>query len=115
MACIKPPACSGSLQETIDIRRQVATDNGAGGSVLTWQTIHTLKASVQQMSSREQFTRQHIGSPASHKFVTRYVDDILPSDQIVFRGIEYNIAGQPENWTYKNRWLIIMATSGVVQ
>ena len=115
MACSKPPACSGSLQETIEIRRQVPVDHGAGGSTITWQTIHMLKASVKQMSSGEQFVHQRLGSPASHKFITRYVADILPSDQIIFRGIPYNIAGQPDNWEYKNRWLTIMATSGVVQ
>ncbi len=115
MACSKPPACAGSMRETIEIKRQVLADNGAGGSTVTWQTVMTLKASVKQMSSGEQFTRQHIGSPASHKFITRYAAGILPSDQIIHRGIEYNIAGQPENWEYKNRYLIIMASSGVIQ
>ena len=115
MACSKPPACSGSLRHTITVRRQKYTDNGAGGSTVEWQDIYTLKAQVQQLSSGEQFTRQRISSPATHKFVIRYVSDLRADDLIVFRGIDYNIAGQPENWEYKNRFLTIMATSGVVQ
>ena len=103
------------MRHAITIRRQEYTDDGAGGSVQTWRTIYRGRAKVEQLSSGEQYNRQRITSPATHKFVMRYFANLRPSDQIVFNGVEYNISGQPDNWQYRNLWLTIMAASGVVQ
>lgn len=115
MACSKPPACSGALRFPIVIQRETLADDGAGGQTVTWQTVWTGRASVNQMSAGERWAHQRLQSEATHRFVIRYADGILASDKIIFQDTEFNITGPPDNWEYKNRWLTIYATEGVVQ
>lgn len=82
---------AGDLRHQIEIQRYTEIQNDYGEITQTWNTIHTMRASVNPLSGKEYFASQQINAEVTHKVYIRYVADIKPSDRILFNTRIFNI------------------------
>lgn len=75
---------AGDLNRRIEVQYLTRVDDGAGGSLSTWDTFMMLWADVQPLSSKEVLSLGQIQATTTHKVIMRYRTDILTSHRILY-------------------------------
>jgi len=114
MAC--KTSCSaekvGMLSNRIKVQVLTQSTDSQGGYTDAWADLYTLWASIKQLSQREAFYGQQMESPATHRFMVRYVSGITTKHRVLFGSRTFNIT-RVNNLEEKNVWLEIDAVEGV--
>src|SRR5690606_13781910 len=82
---------TGELTERVTFRREVRTDDGMGGSTLSWQDIATVWAHVRPMNGNERLASAQVESHANYLIVARAPRDVQEKDIAVWNGRELNV------------------------
>lgn len=82
---------AGKLDRVIVIQRATYETDGAGGLVLTWSDIATLRAQLVQASTEEFIRAYGASAEALTIFRTRWLAGVLTSDRVLYNGLAHNI------------------------
>lgn len=83
----------GDLRHRITIERQVRTDDGAGGAVVSWEPVATVSAAIWSRASEEAFALDRVAGRATHDVWIRYLAGIEPAMRITFGARRFDIRG----------------------
>lgn len=86
---------SGKLDRQIKLLRYSQASDGAGGVVDTYTEFATVWADVQDLRGLQLFAAQQVNDSISTKFRIRYRDDLSARDRIEWKGLQFDIVGQP--------------------
>lgn len=81
----------GELTERVLFQREVHTDDGMGGSELSWQDIDERWAHVRPKSGRERLAADQVEASADYLIVVRAPCDVQENDVAVWNGRQLNI------------------------
>lgn len=81
----------GKLDERISLQRATLIADGQGGQSESWTEYAEVWASVRPMKGMERQASQREEAISDYLVTVRYLDDILDSDRIVWRGRQLNI------------------------
>lgn len=104
---------ASDLTQRITLQRPVATVNGLGEEVQTWEDVATVWARVQPLRGRDFFAAAQMQSSTDHRVVIRYRADVLATWRVVWRGLVLEVVGDPINVDGARTWLELMCASGV--
>lgn len=79
------------LSHRIELQRLVTIINSYGEQETQWQKYAETFARVDPLIGREYFAAAQVNAEQSVKFTTRYRNDILPSDRLIYSGSEFDI------------------------
>ena len=82
---------TGELTERVTFRREIRTDDGMGGSEVSWQDVATRWALVRPMSGRERLAADQVEASANYLIVVRAPCDVRESDVAIWGGHTLNI------------------------
>lgn len=108
------------LREAVTFERKTRTSDGAGGFTDAWAAISGApdRAMVKPMSGSERYASQRVEATATHRIVTRFVDDgtgnhiVREDDRATIRGRDYNIR-YIANVDFGDQWVEMTAQVGV--
>ncbi len=75
---------AGRMRHRVVVERATKTPDGAGGYALSWAAVATIWADVRPVSGNERYLSMRVEDDVSHTILTRYRNDILPSDRLSF-------------------------------
>jgi SPP1 family predicted phage head-tail adaptor len=75
----------GDLRHRITFEEEVKVPDGYKGSVITWQPVCVVWASVEPLSSREQFYAHQIQAATTHKVKIRYREGLTEAMRVIHR------------------------------
>ena len=75
----------GDLRHRITFEKEVKVPDGFKGNVITWQPVCVVWASVEPLSSKEQFYAHQIQAETTHKVRIRYRPDVTEAMRILHR------------------------------
>lgn len=106
---------AGKLRERVTIRRRVETKNDGGGLDLAWSTLaDEVPAEIVSMDGREALVGNVLQGVTHYQVTTRFREDVLPSDQILWRGREYNIRSAADALGTR-QWMRMLVTNEAPQ
>ncbi|WP_434565155.1 phage head closure protein [Thermoanaerobacterium thermosaccharolyticum] len=82
---------AGKLRHRATIQQLVNIDDGAGGSIETWQDIVTVWAAIEPLRGNERYTAQQVQSTLSHKVTIRYREGIKSQMRLTYKGRIFDI------------------------
>ncbi len=103
----------GILRHRVIIQQLVNTDDGAGGSIETWQDIATVWAAIEPLRDNERYTAQQVQSTLSHKVTIRYHEGVKPQMRLAYKGRIFDIVSAIDI-EERHQWLELLC-SEVVQ
>jgi len=98
---------AGQLYNVISIERYTTVENAYGELTKTWTNLHTLRANVKQLTSKEKYSSNEKYSLSTHSIAIRYIADLKETDRVLYRDNYYDIDGI-FNVEERNRDLIIL-------
>ncbi|WP_434642754.1 phage head closure protein [Thermoanaerobacterium thermosaccharolyticum] len=104
---------AGKLRHRATIQQLVSTDDGAGGSIETWQDIVTVWAAIEPLRGNERYTAQQVQSTLSHKVTIRYREGIKPQMRLTYKGRVFEVESVIDV-EERHQWLELLC-SEVVQ
>lgn len=81
----------GRLNKRVEILRSVQSSDGQGGYSETWTIALTRYADWIPGLSKERFSNDKTENPLEGIFRVRYTSQILESDRVRYKGVEYEI------------------------
>ena len=99
---------AGKLRHVIKIQAPETGRNAVGETVTQWVDFAVVPASIEPISSTEQFTAQQFLPEITHKIRIRYMPGISHKYRILYNGRVFEIA-PPRNIDERNRELEILA------
>ena len=103
----------GELDQRIDIKREILTDDGLGGQDMRLENIATcISAHSRNLSGKESERYDKLNATSLNMFVVRYRNDLREDDRIEWGGNSYNIRHIPSNGGRK-LYTEIIAETGV--
>jgi SPP1 family predicted phage head-tail adaptor len=82
---------AGELDQRVAFLRESKTDDGMGGSIVSWTEIVEVWAKVRPMSGTEREHSDRLNAQANYLIVIRYRSDITESDVAEWKGQRFNI------------------------
>lgn len=104
---------AGKLRHRATIQQLVNTDDGAGGSIETWQNVATVWAAIEPLRGNERYTAQQVQSTLTHKVTIRYREGIKPQMRLTYKGRIFDIESVIDI-EERHRWLELFC-SEVIQ
>lgn len=86
---------AGKLRQVIKYRARTVTTDAYGGPVETWADFATARASASPLIGKDLLTSMAAQSEAEVKFNHRFVPGITSAMIIQWKGVDYEIVGQP--------------------
>lgn len=105
----------GKLNYRITLSHETFTSDGMGGRVRTVTSYATVWSDIWSVSGSERQIYDQVEGSKLAKFVIRYRNDILLTDEINFKGARYNIRDLGKIDHNRQMFLWIVAESGVAQ
>lgn len=103
----------GELDQRINIKREILTDDGLGGQDIRLENIATcISAHSRNLSGKESERYDKLNATSLNMFVVRYRNDLREDDRIEWEGSSYNIRHIPSNGGRK-LYTEIIAETGV--
>lgn len=98
----------GKLRHRITILKRdvILTQNGFEEE--KWVELKTVWAAIENLKGREFYAAAQVQAENTVKFVIRYLPDMDPSMQIIFKDKQYNIVAI-DNVKYANRFIELRA------
>lgn len=101
----------GMLRHRITFKRNVATPDGIGGSVIVPTDVIDVAAFIKPVSGNERWQSMRIESNVTHRIYTRYRAGITP-DLFIQYGLRKFQVKAVLNLEESNQWLEIHAVEG---
>lgn len=105
---------AGKLNRLIEIYSLSTTKTATGGASDSWAIRDTYYARVEPVSGMESVRFDRLGAHGVTRFIIRYNEDVVESDKIVYKGVDYQIRSII-NIEEADLWLEIMGEKGVAQ
>lgn len=88
---------TGKLRTLAQLQRRVSTDDGAGGSIVSFALVSNIYVDVSTEIGRELLEAKKLNARVSHFVVARYRSDIKPSMRLVYGQtvLDIQFAGDP--------------------
>jgi SPP1 family predicted phage head-tail adaptor len=102
----------GNMRERIVFQQQSRTVDSMGGAAVTWSTVTTVWASVDETSGNETFPTLQIKPKTTVTFMIRYLSTITQAMRISWNSNFYNIQSII-NEGNRDKYQKIVATRGV--
>jgi SPP1 family predicted phage head-tail adaptor len=109
---------AGRLRERITVRRFTSTRTIAGGQVKAWATVpgmESIPAEVLGGGSSEAVLANRLEGTATYRITIRWREGIQARDQVLWRGLELNVLGPPQDPTGRREILQIIADTSARQ
>jgi SPP1 family predicted phage head-tail adaptor len=103
--------CPEDFQDYALIEYVGEVSDGAGGYVDSWTTRVGIWCAVETTSGGESIVAGRIEHNEALEFTTHYDATILPTDRIIFEGVNYKIT-RIENIDRRNEYMRIYAETG---
>ena len=103
----------GILRHRATIQQLVNIDDGAGGSIETWENVATVWAAIEPLRGNERYTAQQVQSTLTHKVTIRYREGIKPQMRLTYEGRIFDIESVIDI-EERHRWLELLC-SEVIQ
>ncbi len=83
------PLSAGALDKQVTLQRRIATDDGGGGSDISYVDVADMKASITPGTGREFVQAQQLTPELSHVVAIRYRDGVSSAHRLryVVRGV----------------------------
>lgn len=82
---------AGKLDKEISLQRSTNTVDDAGTPISAWTTYQETRAQIVQQSTQEFIESQGATEETLVIFRTRFVDDVLNTDRVLYDGKAHNI------------------------
>ncbi|WP_035266072.1 phage head closure protein [Ahrensia sp. 13_GOM-1096m] len=82
---------AGKLDKEIALQRSTDTVDDAGTPISAWTTYSEPRAQIVQQSTEEFIENQGAAEETLVIFRTRFIDDVLNSDRVLYGGKAHNI------------------------
>lgn len=103
---------AGDLRERVEIETRSHVSDGAGGEVVTWAALATVRANVQALSGAEVVLAERMEARGHYNVTIRFRDDLRADMRLIWRGEVLNIRNLRDT-DGRRRWLVIRAEGGV--
>lgn len=100
------------LPHRITLQRPVTTQNSLGEEVPAWETVATVWARVDAISTREWVAASQTQTSITHRIRLRH-RTVLPTWRVIYRGQPLEIVGDPVATDPTQTWLRIVAASQI--
>lgn len=104
---------SGDLNQRLTLQSRSVAADVLGQPTGAWQSIATVWGRARPLRSRELFAAGSIQEAADVEFTLRFRTDVQSTWRILWRGVAYDITGQPIDIDGRKQWLQLLATSNV--
>ena len=81
----------GLLRHRVDIQLRNSTLDAFGQAALTWTTLYTIWASIEDISGKELIASMAINTELSTHIYIRYRAGITTANRVLYQGTTYNI------------------------
>lgn len=102
---------SGMLRHEISIERRTNTADGSGGYTTTWSENIATYAHIKHKSGMERNKDGRIQAVKTTQITVRYIDDIVPTDRVKFKGRLFQIRAIIDV-EERNDWMILECEEG---
>ena len=103
----------GELSQRLTLESRAAGSDALGQESGPWVAVATVWARARPLRSRELFAAGQTGSVAEVEFTIRYRSDVLSTWRATWKGVPYEIVGEPIDVDAAGQWLQILAAKGV--
>jgi len=86
-----------NLRDAVTISRTTEVSDGMGGFTSTTSTVAISRAAIWQVGSNDRYLSDRVAALSTHVLACRVSDDVLSTDQIVYNGKTYDVAGEPDD------------------
>jgi SPP1 family predicted phage head-tail adaptor len=83
---------AGRLLHQVVIERKTETQSSTGAPIETWSTFATVWANMMPLSGKEFLRAEQLQSSIQATCVIRWLDGVVPTMRVVFKGLKYNIS-----------------------
>ena len=90
---------AGPRNRRITLQRAITTKDAFNADIETWGALATVWASADPLSDAERVRAQEVGAVMSMRFGILWssvVDDLSPTDRLIYGGRTFNIVGVKE-------------------
>ncbi len=95
------------LRHRITIQKQAASQDGAGGSIISWGDFKSIWAQIEPLSGRELYEAQRLSNRVTHKVTVRYLANLTP-DMRVKHGVKIYKIISIVNLRELDTWMILL-------
>jgi len=103
---------SATLRKRVTIQRRSTAEDALGQQLLTWETIGTVWAEVEQISGRELLTASAERAENTARVTVRYRPDLVEKMRLLYGSIIYDITSVSD-LDGRKRQLEVMCKTGV--
>ena len=104
---------AGDLDQRLTLQSRAAGIDVLGQPAGAWQTVATVWGKARPLRSRELFAAGQIQNVTDTEFTIRYRSDVRATWRVVWRGVPYDITGEPIDVGAKREALHLLAATGV--
>lgn len=104
---------AGMLDQRITLQQRAAGVDVLGQAAGAWQTVAEVWARARPLRSRELFAAGSIGNVTDVEFTVRWRTGITAQMRVLWRGVPYDITGEPIDIDGQQQWMQLLAANGV--
>ncbi len=104
---------AGLLTQRITLQSRATGTDVLGQPSGAWQNVAEAWARARPLRSRELFAAGAMQSVTDVEFTIRWRADVRTTWRILWRGVAYDITGEPIDVDGQQQWLEVLAASGV--
>jgi SPP1 family predicted phage head-tail adaptor len=104
---------AGLLTQRIELQSRAAGQDVLGQASGAWSTVATVWARARPLRSRELFAAGTVQNVTDVEFAIRWRADVRSTWRILWRGVAYEITGEPIDVDGQQQWLEILGASDV--
>jgi len=103
----------GQFDQRLTLQRRNEGVDVLGQPSGSWQTIATVWGKARPLRSRELFAAGQVQNVSDVEFTLNYRTDVQNTWRVLWRGVPYDITGQPIDIDGQKTWLQLLAATGV--
>ncbi len=106
-------AYAPDLREQVTLQLRTAGTDAHGQESTTWTDVATVWAKAEPLRGRDFFAAGQTQSGVTTRFAIRWRADLTGVHRVLWRGVPYDIDGQPIDVDGRRHTLELMCTTGV--
>lgn len=104
---------TSDLRDQIVLQARAAGVDAHGQEATTWTTLATVWAKTEPLRGRDFFAAGQTHSGVTTRFAIRWRADLTGAHRVLWRGVPYDIDGQPIDVDGRRHTLEMMCQTGV--
>jgi SPP1 family predicted phage head-tail adaptor len=104
---------AGQLDQRLTLQQRNAGVDVLGQPSGAWQTVTTVWGKARPLRSRELFAAGAIQNISDVEFTINYRADVQHTWRVLWRGVPYDITGNPIDIDGQKVWLQLLAATGL--